>query len=78
MRLIFAKSASPHHGFSTYYSFLDKIFKVHDVFHFETHGSLEFMHGKQVGMSDVGYPDIFFTYMELKRVLFHFSCAPYS
>ena len=27
------------------------------VLHFGTHGSLEFMPGKQVGMSDLCYPD---------------------
>lgn len=57
MRLLFAKSASPHHGFAAYYTFLDKIFKADAVLHFGTHGSLEFMPGKQVGMSDVCYPD---------------------
>ncbi|KAL1330543.1 hypothetical protein AAHE18_12G117200 [Arachis hypogaea] len=40
-----------------YYSFVEKIFKADAVLHFGTHGSLEFMPGKQVGMSDVCYPD---------------------
>ncbi|XP_075474386.1 magnesium-chelatase subunit ChlH, chloroplastic isoform X2 [Primulina tabacum] len=57
MRLLFSKSASPHHGFAAYYSFVEKIFKADVVLHFGTHGSLEFMPGKQVGMSDVCYPD---------------------
>ncbi|TKY62618.1 Magnesium-chelatase subunit ChlH [Spatholobus suberectus] len=57
MRLLFSKSASPHHGFAAYYSFVEKIFKADTVLHFGTHGSLEFMPGKQVGMSDVCYPD---------------------
>lgn len=57
MRLLFAKSASPHHGFAAYYSFVEKIFKADAVLHFGTHGSLEFMPGKQVGLSDVCYPD---------------------
>jgi magnesium chelatase subunit H len=57
MRLLFSKSASPHHGFAAYYSFIEKIFKADAVLHFGTHGSLEFMPGKQVGMSDVCYPD---------------------
>ncbi|KAL3678045.1 hypothetical protein R1sor_021001 [Riccia sorocarpa] len=57
MRLLFAKSASPHHGFAAYYTFLEKVFKADAVLHFGTHGSLEFMPGKQVGMSDVCYPD---------------------
>ena len=57
MRLLFSKSASPHHGFAAYYSFVEKIFKADAVLHFGTHGSLEFMPGKQVGMSDACYPD---------------------
>jgi magnesium chelatase subunit H len=57
MRLLFAKSASPHHGFAAYYTFLEKIFKADAVLHFGTHGSLEFMPGKQVGMSGACYPD---------------------
>ncbi|KAH7279916.1 hypothetical protein KP509_37G043400 [Ceratopteris richardii] len=57
MRLLFAKSASPHHGFAAYYTFLEKIFGADALLHFGTHGSLEFMPGKQVGMSDICYPD---------------------
>ncbi|KAM7270306.1 hypothetical protein ACFE04_029520 [Oxalis oulophora] len=57
MRLLFSKSASPHHGFAAYYSFVEKIFKADVVLHFGTHGSLEFMPGKQVGMSDACFPD---------------------
>jgi len=57
MRLLFAKSASPHHGFAAYYTFLEKIFEADAVLHFGTHGSLEFMPGKQVGMSGTCYPD---------------------
>ena len=29
MRLLFSKSASPHHGFAAYYTYLEHIFKVH-------------------------------------------------
>merc|ERR1712127_654596 len=57
MRLLFAKSASPHHGFAAYYTFLEKTFEADAVLHFGTHGSLEFMPGKQVGMSGQCYPD---------------------
>jgi magnesium chelatase subunit H len=57
MRLLFSKSASPHHGFAAYYTFVEKIFQADAVLHFGTHGSLEFMPGKQVGMSDACFPD---------------------
>ena len=56
MRLLFSRSASPHHGFAAYYSYLEKIFKADAVLHFGTHGSLEFMPGKQIGMSNDCYP----------------------
>lgn len=57
MRLLFSKSASPHHGFAAYYTYLEKVFDADAVLHFGTHGSLEFMPGKQVGMSGNCYPD---------------------
>ncbi|NP_001169397.1 uncharacterized LOC100383266 [Zea mays] len=57
MRLLLSKSASPHHGFAAYYTFVEKIFQADAVLNFGTHGSLEFMPGKQVGMSDACYPD---------------------
>ncbi|CAG9463514.1 unnamed protein product [Pedinophyceae sp. YPF-701] len=57
MRLLFSRSASPHHGFAAYYTFVEKIFGADAVLHFGTHGSLEFMPGKQVGMAGTCYPD---------------------
>jgi len=57
MRLLFSRSASPHHGFAAYYTYLEKVWQADAVLHFGTHGSLEFMPGKQMGMSDNCYPD---------------------
>lgn len=57
MRLLFSRSASPHHGFAAYYTYLEKIWGADAVLHFGTHGSLEFMPGKQMGMSGECYPD---------------------
>ncbi|MEM9162272.1 MAG: magnesium chelatase subunit H [Cyanobacteria bacterium P01_F01_bin.4] len=57
MRLLFSRSASPHHGFAAYYTYLEKLWKADAVLHFGTHGSLEFMPGKQMGMSAQCYPD---------------------
>eukprot|EP00199_Chlamydomonas_sp_CCMP681_P000031 CAMPEP_0119108716 /NCGR_PEP_ID=MMETSP1180-20130426/15618_1 /TAXON_ID=3052 ORGANISM="Chlamydomonas cf sp, Strain CCMP681" /NCGR_SAMPLE_ID=MMETSP1180 /ASSEMBLY_ACC=CAM_ASM_000741 /LENGTH=1404 /DNA_ID=CAMNT_0007094367 /DNA_START=16 /DNA_END=4230 /DNA_ORIENTATION=+ len=57
MRLLFSRSASPHHGFAAYYTYVEKVFKADAVLHFGTHGSLEFMPGKQVGMSGGCFPD---------------------
>jgi magnesium chelatase subunit H len=57
MRLLFSRSASPHHGFAAYYTYLEHIWQADAVLHFGTHGSLEFMPGKQMGMSGGCYPD---------------------
>jgi magnesium chelatase subunit H len=57
MRLLFSRSASPHHGFAAYYTYLEQIWQADAVLHFGTHGSLEFMPGKQIGMSDACFPD---------------------
>lgn len=57
MRLLFSRSASPHHGFAAYYTYLERIWKADAVLHFGTHGSLEFMPGKQIGMSGDCFPD---------------------
>ncbi|MEB3279005.1 MAG: magnesium chelatase subunit H [Lyngbya sp.] len=57
MRLLFSRSASPHHGFAAYYTFLEQVWQADAVLHFGTHGSLEFMPGKQMGMSGECYPD---------------------
>jgi magnesium chelatase subunit H len=57
MRLLFSRSASPHHGFAAYYTYLERIWRADAVLHFGTHGSLEFMPGKQMGMSGECYPD---------------------
>jgi magnesium chelatase subunit H len=57
MRLLFSRSASPHHGFAAYYTYLERVWGADAVLHFGTHGSLEFMPGKQMGMSETCYPD---------------------
>ncbi len=57
MRLMMARSGSPHHGFMAFYSYVSKVFKADGVIHFGTHGALEFMPGKQIGMSGECWPD---------------------
>ena len=51
MRLLMAKDAAPNHAFAAFYSWLDHEFSADAVLHFGTHGALEFMPGKQVGLS---------------------------
>ena len=57
MRLLMARSGAPHHGFMALYTYLEKVFRADAVIHVGTHGALEFMPGKQVGLSASCWPD---------------------
>jgi magnesium chelatase subunit H len=57
MRLLMAKGGTPHHGFAAFYAYLESVFKADAVVHVGTHGAMEFMPGKQVGMSGECWPD---------------------
>jgi magnesium chelatase subunit H len=57
MRLLFEKSFTPTHAFSAFYRFLREDFGANAVLHFGTHGALEFMPGKQSGLSEACWPD---------------------
>ena len=57
MRLLFEKGFSPTHAFSAFYRWIRQDFGADAALHFGTHGALEFMPGKQVGMSEACWPD---------------------
>jgi magnesium chelatase subunit H len=57
MRLLFEKGLAPTHAFSAFYRHLREDFGAHAVLHFGTHGALEFMPGKQSGLSGACWPD---------------------
>jgi magnesium chelatase subunit H len=57
MRLMMARSGAPHHGFMAFYTYLSKVFNADAVVHVGTHGAMEFMPGKQIGLSDQCWPD---------------------
>ncbi len=57
MRLLFEKGFSPTHAFSAFYRYIRDDFGAHAVLHFGTHGALEFMPGKQAGLSNACWPD---------------------
>jgi magnesium chelatase subunit H len=57
MRLLFERSFAPTHAFTGFYRWLRETFKADAVLHFGTHGALEFMPGKQVGLSAACWPD---------------------
>ena len=51
MRLLFEGRFTPTHAFSAFYRYLREDFGAHAVLHFGTHGALEFMPGKQTGVT---------------------------
>ncbi|MGQ0700956.1 MAG: magnesium chelatase subunit H, partial [Panacagrimonas sp.] len=57
MRLLFEKGFAPTHAFSAFYRYLREDFGAHALLHFGTHGALEFMPGKQTGLSGSCWPD---------------------
>ncbi|MCP1675864.1 magnesium chelatase subunit H [Natronocella acetinitrilica] len=57
MRLLFDKGLAPTHAFSAFYRYVREDFNAHAVLHFGTHGALEFMPGKQSGLSSACWPD---------------------
>ena len=57
MRLLFDRGFAPTHAFSTFYRYLREDFGADVLLHFGMHGSLEFMPGKQVGLSVACWPE---------------------
>ena len=57
MRLLFEGGFSPTHAFSAFYRYLREDFAATAVLHFGTHGAVEFMPGKQAGLSGDCWPE---------------------
>jgi magnesium chelatase subunit H len=57
MRLLFDGGFAPTHAFAAYYRWLREDFGAHAHLHFGTHGALEFMPGKQTGLSARCWPE---------------------
>ncbi len=57
MRLLFEGNFAPTHAFSAFYRWIREDFGAHSVLHFGTHGALEFMPGKQAGMTGKCWPE---------------------
>lgn len=57
MRLLFDGDFAPTHAFAAYYRWIREDFGAHAVLHFGTHGALEFMPGKQTGLSGDCWPE---------------------
>ncbi len=57
MRLLFERGFAPTHAFAAFYRWIRDEFRADAVLHFGTHGALEFMPGKQSGLSGACWPD---------------------
>ncbi|MEM6939765.1 MAG: cobaltochelatase subunit CobN [Pseudomonadota bacterium] len=57
MRLLFEKGFAPTHAFSGFYQYIKEDLEADAVLHFGMHGALEFMPGKQNGLSGADWPD---------------------
>ena len=49
---------SPPHNYLAHYRWIKEVFKAHAVMHVGKHGSLEWLPGKALGLSDECYPDL--------------------
>lgn len=52
------KTKPPHHQYLAFYLWLQKVFGADAIIHLGTHGTAEFMKGKEVGLTSKCYPDI--------------------
>ncbi len=53
-----SKDLPPHHQYLAFYYWIRDVFGADVVVHLGTHGTLEFMPGKEVGLSDECWPDV--------------------
>jgi magnesium chelatase subunit H len=57
MRLLFEGGFAPTHAFSAFYRWVREDFGAEAILHFGTHGAVEFMPGKHVGLSGACWPE---------------------
>lgn len=51
------KTIPPHHQYMAFYQWLKEVFQADAIIHVGTHGTLEFLKGKECGLSQDCYPD---------------------
>ena len=56
MKLLMSQGITPHHGFAGFYAWLRGVWGTDAILHLGTHGALEFMPGKQAGLSADCWP----------------------
>ncbi len=57
-KLYHDKTLPPHHQYLAFYKYLRDEFRADAIIHVGTHGTLEFLKGKECGMSGDCYPDM--------------------
>ncbi|MHC1588194.1 MAG: cobaltochelatase subunit CobN [Methermicoccaceae archaeon] len=57
-KILHDPTCPPPHQYIAFYRWLEREFKAHAVIHVGTHGSLEFLPGKGVGLSSECYPQV--------------------
>ncbi|MEM1263871.1 MAG: magnesium chelatase subunit H [Pseudomonadota bacterium] len=57
MRLLFEQGHAPTHAFSAFYRYINEDLGLDALLNFGTHGALEFMPGKQTGLSSDCWPE---------------------
>jgi len=57
-KLYHSKDLPPHHQYLAFYRWLRDAFKADVIVHLGTHGTLELLPGKEVGLSEVCWPDV--------------------
>jgi cobaltochelatase CobN len=50
------KTLPPHHQYTAFYRWLEEVWKPDAVVHVGTHGTLEFLKGKEAGLSEMCWP----------------------
>ncbi len=51
------KSLAPHHQYAAFYQWLRNVFRADAIIHVGTHGTIEFLPGKEAGLSGKCWPD---------------------
>lgn len=58
MRLLFDRENTPHHQYALFYKWISQQFDAHAIIHVGMHGTVEWMPGVQLGMTEQCWPDI--------------------
>jgi cobaltochelatase CobN len=57
-KLYHSKDVPPHHQYLAFYRWVRDVFKADVIVHLGTHGTLELLPGKEVGLSETCWPDV--------------------